>query len=135
MTHSRSSLPKALAEASEDSFVPAIPTTAELFAEGYERWSDPLYAYVSKRVAGRQVRERIVREVLSQNLDLLVGRREEMSEASRLMTSADRLIADAVADADLFLDRRRQERSSRQRRRERERILHTRRESASGEVG
>jgi hypothetical protein len=106
---------EALADTSEDSFVRTIPTTAELFAAGYELWSDPLYAYVSKRVAGRQVRERIVREVLSQNLDLLVGRREEMSEASRLMTSADRLIAYAVTDADLFLDRRRQERWSRQR--------------------
>ena len=135
MTQSRRSLSEPLAQASTDSFVRAVPATAELFAAGYELWSDPLYAYVSKRVAGRQVRERIVREVLSQNLDLLVGRREEMSEASRLMTSADRLIADAVEEADLFLDRRRQERSSRQRRRERERILHTRRESAPGEVG
>ena len=113
MTQSRRSLSEPLAQASTDSSVRAVPAT--LFAAGYELWSDPLYAYVSKRVAGRQVRERIVREVLSQNLDLLVGRREEMSEASRLMTSADRLIADAVTDADLFLDRRRQERSSRQR--------------------
>ena len=107
MTQSRRSAQAALPD--------AIPMTSELFADGYERWSDPLYAYVSRSVAGRQVRERIVREVLSENLDLLVGRREEAAEVSRLEASADRLIADAVTDADLFLDRRRLERSSRQR--------------------
>jgi hypothetical protein len=98
-----------------DAFVGAIPATPELFTEGYERWSGPLYAYVSRHVAGRQARERIVREILSENLDLLMGRREEASEVHRLTASADRLIADAVVEADLFLDRRRQERLSRQR--------------------
>jgi hypothetical protein len=33
-----------------------LSTTADLFADGYDRWSDPLYAYVSRSVAGRQVR-------------------------------------------------------------------------------
>ena len=89
--------------------------TPELLADGYARWSEPLYAYVSRSVAGRQVRERIVREVLAENLDLLVGRRGEAAEVSRLTASADRLIADAVTDADLSLDRRRLERSARQR--------------------
>jgi hypothetical protein len=88
-------------------------TTADLFAAGYERWTFPLYAYVSRHVAGRQLRERIVREVLSENLDLLVGRREEGSEISRLEATANRLIADAVDEAERFLDRRRQERLSR----------------------
>ncbi len=92
-----------------------IPPTADLLADGYDRWSDPLYAYVSRSVAGRQVRERIVSEVLSENLDLLVGRREGAAEVSRLTAAADRLIADAVTDANLFLDRRRLERSERQR--------------------
>jgi hypothetical protein len=68
---------------------------------------------VSRSVAGRQVRERIVREVLSENLDLLVGRREEAMEVSRLQASADRLIADAITDADHFLERRRMARSER----------------------
>jgi hypothetical protein len=98
-----------------DSFARAIPEPSELFAEGYGRWFEPLYAYVSRHVAGRQVRERIVREVLATNLDLLVGRRDHASDVSRLEASADRLIADAVEEADLFLDRRRQERLSRQR--------------------
>jgi hypothetical protein len=93
----------------------AIPTPADTFAAGYERWSDPLYAYVSRHVAGPQVRERIVREVLSENLDLLIGRRAEALEVSRLTASADRLIADAVEDAELFLARRRQETLSRKR--------------------
>ena len=91
-------------------FVPAISSPAELFAEGYARWCDPLYAYVSRSVAGRQVRERIVREVLAENLDLLVGRREEASEVSRLTATADRLIADAIEEAYGFLERRRLER-------------------------
>ena len=91
-----------------------MPTTAELFAEGYERWFGPLYAYVSRHVAGEPTRERIVREVLSENLDLLVGRRAESLEVNRLEVTADRLIADAVEEAELFLDRRRQERFSSQ---------------------
>jgi hypothetical protein len=92
-----------------------LATIAELFADGYARWSEPLYAYVSRSVAGRQIRERIVRQVLAENLDLLVGRREEAAEVSRLAAAADRLIADAVTEADRFLDRRRLERSERQR--------------------
>jgi len=115
MTQGRRSSAEARAGAYVDSFARAIPKTAELFAEGYGRWFEPLYAYVSRHVAGRQVRERIVREVLATNLDLLVGRRDHASDVSRLETSADRLIAGAVEEADLFLDRRRQERSLRQR--------------------
>jgi hypothetical protein len=88
-------------------------TTAGLSAAGYERWTVPLYAYVSRHVAGRQLRERIVREVLSENLDLLVGLREEGSEINRLEAAANRLIADAVEEAEQFLDRRRQQRLSR----------------------
>ena len=93
----------------------AISTTAELFATGYERWFGPLYAYVSRHVAGEQVRERIVREVLAENLDLLVGRRAEALEVSRLEATANRLLADALDEAELFLDRRYQERVSQRR--------------------
>jgi len=57
---------------------------------------DPLHAYVSRYVADRHVRERIVREVLSENLDLLVGSREEASEVSQLRTAANRLIAEVM---------------------------------------
>jgi len=110
-------------------YVPTIPLPAELFAEGYARWCDPLYAYVSRSVAGRQARERIVREVLTENLDLLVGRREEGLEVRRLAATADRLIADAIEEADVFLERRREEREARQLR-----FPYMTRASASGEI-
>ena len=77
MTHSRRSLPEALAPTSAALFACTVPTTAELLANGYERWFRPIHDYVSRHVAGRVPRERIVREVLSENLDLLVGRRVE----------------------------------------------------------
>lgn len=115
MSLSRSSFPEALAEASTDSFAARVPTTTDLLARGYERWFTPLYAYVSRHVAGSHVRERIVREVLATNLDLLIGRRDEALEVRRLEATADRLIAEAVTEAELFLDRRREERLSRRR--------------------
>ena len=115
MTQSRSSPQEALAEAAAETFFRATPTTiGERLPEGYERWFDPLYTYVSRHVAGRQLRERIVREVLSENLDLLVGRRDTGLAVRRLEATADRLIADAVTEAELFLERRRQQRRSRQ---------------------
>ena len=90
-----------------------MPTTTELFASGYERWFEPLYAYVKRYVAGPQIRDRIVREVLATNLDLFIGRRDEALEVRRLEATADRLIADAVTEAEVFIDRRRKERISR----------------------
>lgn len=77
-----------------------IPTTADPLANGYRRWLDPLHAYVSRHVPGREVRERIVREVLSENLDLLVGRRDEALEISRLEATANRLIAEVMTVED-----------------------------------
>lgn len=112
MAQSRRSVPGAEAEAAADRPPRTIPSAEELFTEGYERWFNRLYAYVSRRVAGRQVRERIVREVLSENLDLLVGRREEALEVMRLKSTADRLIAGVASEADQLLDRRRNEVSS-----------------------
>lgn len=113
MSLSRRSFPEPLAETSTNSFVARVPATEELLATGYERWFTPLHAYVSRHVAGSHVRERIVREVLATNLDLLVGRRDEALEVRRLEATADRLIAEAVTEAELFLDRRREERLSR----------------------
>jgi hypothetical protein len=55
-------------------------------------------------VAVRPVRERIARQVLAENLDLLVGRREESVERLRLATTANRLIAEVADEADLVLD-------------------------------
>jgi hypothetical protein len=73
-------------------------------AEGYERWFGLVYDYVSCYVAVRPVRERIARQVLAENLDLLVGRREESVERLRLATTANRLIAEVADEADLVLD-------------------------------
>jgi hypothetical protein len=81
--------------------VAVVPTTAELLAKGYQRWFDPLHAYVSRHVVGRHVQVRIVREVLSENLDLLVGRRDQASEISRLKATANRLIAEVLTGEDV----------------------------------
>ena len=86
-----------------------------MLAKGCGRWFGPLYAYVSRYVAGRPLRERIVREVLAMDLELLVGRSDGGQGVARLEAAADRLIADAVKDAELFIERRRQERLSRRR--------------------
>jgi hypothetical protein len=112
MTQSQRSLPEALAQALTNS-LPAIPTNEDLLAKGYGHWFGPLYAYVSRYVAGRPVRERIVREVLAMDLDLLVGRRDGGLGVRRIEAAADRLIADALKDAELFIERRRPERLSR----------------------
>lgn len=64
-------------------------------------------------MGGLPLRERITRQVLVENLDLLVGQREKTVEIRRLKTTADRLIADVVEDADLILDGVRQECPSR----------------------
>jgi len=114
MTHSQRSLPGALAQAPMSS-LPAIPINEDLLAEGYGHWFGPLYAYVSRYVAGRPLRERIVREVLAMDLERLVGRCDGGLGVRRLEAAADRLIADAVTDAELLIERRRQERLSRRR--------------------
>jgi len=90
-------------EASADAIVRSIPSTTELLADGYQRWFAPLHAYVSRHIEARQVRERIVREVLSENLDLLVGRRDAESEISRLKAAANRLIAEVLTGEDTAL--------------------------------
>lgn len=101
MTQTRRPLPEAPAQGPTYS-VGARPTTAELLANGYQRWFHPLHVYVSRHVPGRRVRERIVREVLSENLDLLVGRRDEASEIGRLKATANRLIAEVLTGEDLI---------------------------------
>ena len=88
-------------DASAGATVRSIPSTTELFASGYQRWFAPLHAYVSRHIEARQVRERIVREVLSENLDLLVGRRDAASEIRRLEATANRLIAEVLTGEDM----------------------------------
>jgi hypothetical protein len=106
MTQSQRPLPEARALAPTNS-LPATPTKEDLTANGHGHWFGPLYAYVSRYVAGRPVRERIVREVLAMDLDLLVGRRDGGLGVRRLEAVADRLIADAVRDAERFIEGRR----------------------------
>lgn len=113
---SRNRRPEALAAATAEPSLDETSPFAGPFAAGYERWFDPLYAYVSRHVASRGTRERIVRQVLAENLDLLVGQREEAVETRRLQATADRLIADVVDvvdEADQFLEQRRRERLAR----------------------
>jgi hypothetical protein len=68
------------------------PVTREGFSGHFDRCFDRVHAYVSRRVKDRESCERIVGEVLAENLDLLVDRGEERRELSRLKASSDRLI-------------------------------------------
>jgi len=101
MSENRMRRARAPTEASADAVARSIPSTTELLATGYQRWLAPLHAYVSRHIEARQVRERIVREVLSENLDLLVGRRDADSEINRLEATANRLIAEVLTGEDL----------------------------------
>lgn len=100
MSENRMLRAQALTKTSADAVARSIPSTTELLASGYQRWFAPLHAYVSRHIEARQVRERIVREVLSENLDLLVGRRDAESEISRLKATANRLIAEVLTGDD-----------------------------------
>jgi hypothetical protein len=70
-------------------------TTLEEFSVGFERGFRRVYAYVSRRVNDRGICERIVSEVLAENVGLLVEPGYEGQQASQLKTSADRRI-DAI---------------------------------------
>jgi uncharacterized protein YjbJ (UPF0337 family) len=67
-------------------------TTLEEFSVGFERCFRRVYAYVGRRVKSREVCERIVGEVLAENVDLLVERGDDRQQAGRLKASSDRLI-------------------------------------------
>ena len=81
--------------------VRVISATAALWTNRYERWLHALDAYGSRHLADRQVRARIVREVLSKNLALLAGRRAEESEIDRLEAAANRPIAEVRTGEDV----------------------------------
>lgn len=66
--------------------------TEERFSTGFERCFERVYAYVSRRVSDRKSCERIVGEVLAENLDVLVEVGDEKWEFSRLKASLDRWI-------------------------------------------
>jgi len=77
----------------------AGPVSRQEFSAGFERCFGRVYAYVSRRVNDRETCERIVSQVMTASLDLLVGRVDESvgrvderRELSRLKVSSDRLI-------------------------------------------
>jgi hypothetical protein len=77
---------------------PGLPTatmTQQEFSAGFDRCFARVWAYVSRRVHDRESCERIVREVLTGNLDLLVHPVGERQELSQLKAASDRLIAPA----------------------------------------
>ena len=78
---------QAFAKTTPSPLVPPAGVTAQEFTTGFDR------AYVSRRVNDRESCERIVREVLAGNLDLLVHPAGQVPERSRLEAASDRLIA------------------------------------------
>lgn len=64
----------------------------EKFDAGFDRSFRRVYAYVSRRVNDRESCQRIVRQVLAANLDLLVNGADGARELSRLKAASDRLI-------------------------------------------
>ena len=70
----------------------AATVTQQEFSTGFDRCFARVWAYVSRRVHDRESCERIVREVLTGNLDLLVHRVGQRQELSQLKAASDRLI-------------------------------------------
>lgn len=84
--------------------VPAAPAgTREEFSAAFDRCFPRVHAYVSRRVDDRESCQRIVSEVLTENLDLLADPGDERRECSQLKASADRLIRVEAAIASPLL--------------------------------
>ena len=67
--------------------------TWEVFSERFDRCFRRVSFYVSRRASDRESLERIVTEVLAENLDLFIAQCDEREELTRLKASADRLLA------------------------------------------
>ncbi len=81
-------------EAGSDVLVPAaLEVTREEFSAAFDRCLRRVHAYVSRRVDDRRSCQRVVSEVLTENLDLLVDPGDERREFRQLKESSDRLIA------------------------------------------
>lgn len=81
------------AETGSDVVVPAASAvTREEFFAAFDRCFPRVHAYVSRRVNDSKSVERVVTEVLTENLDLLVDQGDETREASQLKATSDRLI-------------------------------------------
>jgi hypothetical protein len=70
----------------------AASVTWEEFSTAFDRCFTRVYAYVGRRVSDGASCERLVSEVLAENVDLLAGRGDERQEISQLKASSDRLI-------------------------------------------
>ncbi len=81
----------------------APPGTREEFSAAFDRCFSRVHAYVSRRVDDRKSCQRIVSEVLTENLDLLADPGDERRECSQLKASADRLIGMEAAIASPLL--------------------------------
>lgn len=80
--------------------VPAAPAgTREEFSAAFDRCFSRTHAYVSRRVDDSKSCQRIVSEVLTENLDLLADPGDERRECSQLKASANRLIETEAAIA------------------------------------
>jgi hypothetical protein len=71
----------------------AESATLRIFSENFERSFRRVFWYVSRRVNDQEILERIVSDVLEENLDILVIQGDAPGEADRLRVSANRLIA------------------------------------------
>lgn len=70
----------------------AMPVTHQEFSAGFDRYFRRVYAYVSRRVSDRGACERIVREVLTANVALLLEQTDERRSLSSIKAFSDRLI-------------------------------------------
>jgi hypothetical protein len=71
-----------------------------IFSENFERNFRRVFLYVSRRVNDREILERIVNDVLEENLDILVVQGNAPREVELLRASADRLIAQVKVQLD-----------------------------------
>ena len=71
--------------------------TREEFSAVFDRAFGRIYAHVSRQVRLRESCERIVRDVLTAHLDLLVNGESEAHQFSRLAAASDRLIGSEPA--------------------------------------
>ena len=69
----------------------------EAFSVAFSRSFDRVYSFVSRRIKDRATCERIVREVLIVNLDLLIEGGDERQGAGRLKALSDQRIKEEVA--------------------------------------
>lgn len=80
-----------------DPLVERPSISREAFSRAFDRSFRRVYSYVSRRIDDRAICERVVREVLVVNLDLLVTGRDEREVAIRLKASSDqRIVEEAV---------------------------------------